>query len=107
MAYTNEQIGNRVGLAYNEGQLGRVGSSLPQPPSEPTMLNRAEELLKHLSELDREQSRLRSNLLGVQVEAASNGIEANPTTVEGMLRLACQRVACLVGDMATINGRIG
>ena len=69
---------------------------------------KTEELLKHISALEQEHTRLRQMLLGAFPETADNGMkQAGQISLDQMLFMACQRVASLVGDVATINGRIG
>lgn len=71
------------------------------------MLARAEELIGHLDRLEQEHYRLRGNLLSDGNTHDPRGELIHPSTIEGLLALACQRVACMVGDMATINGKVG
>lgn len=78
-------------------------NAVPEP-MEPSILGRAHELLNHVDNLERENSLLRGSLFGVGSVDQPKGIE--PSSLEGMLADACSRVACMVGDMATINGKV-
>lgn len=81
----------------------RSGSTDPVP-MEPSILGRAAELLTHIGNLEHEHALLRGNLFANGEANAPR--QAEPSSLEGMLADACSRTACMVGDMATINGKV-
>ncbi len=85
---------------------GRLADNAPDCTQEPSMLAKAEELLKHVTALEQEHSRLRENLLGPYPVVDGLGAPEQASLFQ-MIYSACERVACLVGDAATLNGRIG
>src|SRR5690242_9589105 len=76
-------------------------------PAEPALMAKSEELLKHISNLEQEHGRLRSMLFGPVPESGQANCKASVSSVADMISLACHRVACLVGDAATLNGKVG
>lgn len=74
-------------------------------PMEPSIVGRAQELLNHIGNLEREHSVLRGALFGEGADAEGRGPIIN-SGLEAVLADACTRVACMVGDMATINGKV-
>lgn len=102
----NNSYANQLGAMQQRASSFGSAIGAANSPKEPTLLGRGEELLKHVAELEREHARLRGNLLGLQ-ESEVSSIPTPVTTIDGMLARACQQVACLVGDMATINGCVG
>lgn len=65
---------------------------------------RLTQLLQHIGQLEHEHSIMRGSLFGEGETGANNKLE--PTSIDGMCADACQRIASLVGDAATINGRL-
>lgn len=73
-------------------------------PRDPSILASASELISHIGQLEHELGILRSNLLsGGQIGEAAPECG---TSIEAMVSAACTRVACMVGDMATINAKV-
>lgn len=72
--------------------------------NQPTMLGRANELLNHVSDLERHVCAVQSDLFGM---VPSDGSQPEPPTLDGMLAGACERVASLCREMATIRDRVG
>lgn len=100
--------------AYNRQTLGTLPRQAPydlrgaqgaQCPKEPSMLGRATELLNHVATAELHSASLRSALFG---EGECDGIHPQiPTSLDGLLKDACTRVASLCGELATIKSRLG
>ncbi len=72
--------------------------------NQPTTLGRANELINYVATLEGHTATLRSTLFG----EGEPGLEPDiPTSLDGMLADACNRVASLCGQLATIKQKIG
>lgn len=86
---------------------GRSGSSsrVPDPVAVPGLMSRAQELLSHIGSLEKEQAQVRGALFGWGLPD-NDSSRPEFSTVEAILTDACQRLATLVGDMASINAKV-
>ncbi len=73
-------------------------------PVEPCTHQRADELLKYLSDLESESLRLHSILFG-PVEQGKDAQKANPS-LDAKVAEACTKAAMLCGFMRTVNDRL-
>lgn len=80
----------------------------PEPePQEPCTLNRADELLKYVSDLDSEVSRTQAILFGSVPESGSADKKRSaPSSLDGKIAEACTRAASLCGFLRTINNQL-
>lgn len=83
------------------GPVSTIGPKI----TEPTTLGRAQETLNHIATLEMHTSHLRSILFG-EGESCNNPA-TEPSTIDGMLAVACSRVALLCGEVSTIKSRLG
>lgn len=97
-------IMNTQNSAVTEKGIWTIGPVSTAPPTEPTTIGIANELLNFIATLESHCSGLRGALFG---EGANDPIRAEPTTLQAVLSDACQRAASLCGDLATIKARLG
>lgn len=73
-------------------------------PNEPTIVGAVSELLNFIATAEMHLADFRSVVFG---EGESELKQETPTTMDAALRTACTRVACICGQLATINQRFG
>lgn len=72
--------------------------------NEPTITGQLHQLLEHMDLAESRVASLRGHLFG---EGESGMQRSTPTTVRSMLVDLGTRLACLCGELATINSRMG
>ena len=96
-----------VDFSPNRTRLGSSNANaLPDQPQDPGLTTRTEELLKHLYQLDQELVLMRTALFGPMVSSMGETDKPDDSLAD-MLATACRKAACMVGEMATINSKIG
>jgi hypothetical protein len=90
------------------GGLPSGGVNCTQPPKEPSLHARALEALKYLDEASRTTENLRGRILGFGPECNGEGMkECAEPSLDRLLALISQRAALLVGELSTLNNKIG
>lgn len=95
-----------AGLAALHGKDYGQANQAMQQQTATGLTSRAAELLNHVNSLERKIYVVRENLFGQSCAESGTKQGIEPSTIEGMLADACFRIASLVGEMATINGKI-
>jgi len=84
----------------------RTSACLDKPEAtEPALLQRAHELRGYILDFNAEVARLRGNLFFSEPNCCEK--EQEPCGLEATLADTCQRAASLVGQMRSINERVG
>ena len=76
-------------------------------PTEPALLQRAFELRGYILDFTAEVARLRGNLFCTEPNCCEKEKEQELYGLEAILADTCQRAASLVGEMRSINERVG
>ncbi len=75
-----------------------------QAPNEPTVTGRLMQARDMMALAEQRTANLRGHLFG---EGENGTSRAEPSTVRGMVDDLATRLACLCGELATINSRMG
>ncbi len=87
-------------------QTWQPGRNTVPPPDVQTLRDKLQELLGYLNEADIHTAGIRERIAGPSPSCPENGRSGGPNCLEELVLIACQRAACLAGELSTIGQRL-
>ena len=108
---SNEQCEKQAAYLKRYGDLtGSISvAAQDNQPKEPSLINRATELLNFVAQIGDEIGEIRGKVSGPhatpQIRATENGTE-QVLSLEGIVSSACTRAACALSELRTLNNSL-